>query len=194
VVEGDSFLIRVGGFDGARGDGLLTIYCGDEPSCAAGVGDCFSDNGSPTCDDEACCTAVCDIDRYCCDVEWDGFCAGEAEGLCGGTFAACVDGTGDCFTPHDEAGCEDQECCQQICLNDPFCCLTAWDSVCAESAAFECGVFAACVDATGSCFSAHRTPGCDDEECCRLVCELDSTCCSFEWDEVCVDRAAICRP
>ncbi|MFQ5430726.1 MAG: hypothetical protein ACE5E1_10485, partial [Phycisphaerae bacterium] len=47
-------------------------------------GDCFSDNGTPGCNDPVCCNIVCAIDPFCCDVAWDGICAGEAADLCGG--------------------------------------------------------------------------------------------------------------
>ena len=51
--------------------------CGG-PTC----GDCFVSNGSPYCDDAACCEIVCALDPYCCDVTWDGACAGEAVEFC----------------------------------------------------------------------------------------------------------------
>lgn len=46
-----------------------------------------------------------------------------------------------------------------------------------------------CTDAPGDCFEAHGTPGCDDPECCSLVCEADPCCCSLGWDQLCVELA-----
>ncbi len=43
-----------------------------------GAGDCCIENGSPGCDDEACCSVICAADPFCCDTEWDDICAGEA--------------------------------------------------------------------------------------------------------------------
>jgi hypothetical protein len=45
-------------------------------------GDCFSANGSIGCEYNDCEALVCAEDGFCCEVEWDGICAGEAEDLC----------------------------------------------------------------------------------------------------------------
>lgn len=42
---------------------------------------------------------------------------------------------------------------------------------------------------SGSCFVAHATPGCDVVDCCSLVCAVDPTCCTTEWDAACVKIA-----
>jgi hypothetical protein len=52
------------------------------PLCGPGAGDCFSDNGTPGCENVECCEAVCALDPFCCDVLWDGLCASEAAELC----------------------------------------------------------------------------------------------------------------
>jgi subtilisin-like proprotein convertase family protein len=44
--------------------------------------DCCFANGTPGCDDPACEAIVCAVDPFCCDVQWDGICAGEAAELC----------------------------------------------------------------------------------------------------------------
>ena len=51
--------------------------CGD-----AGAGDCCQANGTPGCDDAACCRLVCEIDGFCCGFEWDTNCALEAAQSC----------------------------------------------------------------------------------------------------------------
>jgi hypothetical protein len=48
--------------------------CGDPAS-----GDCCSIHGSPACNDEDCCDAICAADPYCCIVEWDGHCVSQAQ-------------------------------------------------------------------------------------------------------------------
>jgi len=56
--------------------------CGDPES-----GDCCVPNGSPACDDEACCNEICAGDAFCCDTEWDSICADAAVltcDVCGG--------------------------------------------------------------------------------------------------------------
>jgi predicted outer membrane repeat protein len=47
----------------------------------------------------------------------------------------------------------------------------------------------ACVDATGPCNVPNATPGCDDPECCTLVCQLAPECCVFEWSQACATIA-----
>ncbi len=39
----------------------------------------------------------------------------------------------------------------------------------------------------GDCCTAHATPGCEDEDCCNLVCGCDSFCCDVEWDINCAE-------
>ena len=41
----------------------------------------------------------------------------------------------------------------------------------------------------GACDEVNGTPGCDNFECCTLVCELDPLCCldGFEWTQDCVN-------
>ena len=49
-----------------------------------------------------------------------------------------------------------------------------------------------CGENPESCFTAHPTPGCNDEACCATLCFDGSDswfCCSVEWDQVCVDVA-----
>jgi len=47
-----------------------------------GGGDCCINNGTPGCNDAACCELVCDLDSFCCDGFWDGLCAATAIDLC----------------------------------------------------------------------------------------------------------------
>ncbi len=41
----------------------------------------------------------------------------------------------------------------------------------------------------GSCFAAHLGGGCDNAECCNLVCSDDPFCCNVQWDSMCADAA-----
>ena len=73
---------------------------------------CCSGQNSPGCDDETCETRVCQCDPYCCDIEWDDFCAGTghvpfcgAEIICPTLCACrdfCPDLNGDAFVNTDD--------------------------------------------------------------------------------------------
>ncbi|MHC4992858.1 MAG: hypothetical protein ACYTGC_17945, partial [Planctomycetota bacterium] len=65
------------------GDLLLEIDPADiVPVCGPGNGDCCAANGTPGCEDEECCEAVCGADPFCCDTEWDQICADAAADAC----------------------------------------------------------------------------------------------------------------
>lgn len=64
-------------------------YMGDQTQCAdvdcqacPGTGSCYAANGSPSCDDPACCTAVCATDPSCCSSGWTQACADLAATTC----------------------------------------------------------------------------------------------------------------
>jgi cysteine-rich repeat protein len=189
ATAGQKFLLRVGGYLGEQGDGRLTIGCNLD-ACANGTGDCLvpSPNDAPGCGDATCCGKTCDLDRFCCDVTWDATCAGEAEGVCDGSFRACGPGSGVCGTPDNTPGCDSASCCNKVCLVDPFCCLDSWDATCVDEAESMC--FLTCGIGAGDCHAAHTTPGCNADACCQAVCTDDPFCCDTNWDQMCVDKAA----
>lgn len=84
-------------WDGLCVTNVETLGCG---SCSGGggpcpgSGDCYVDNGTPGCDDAACCNAVCAADAFCCDDNWDQLCADAAPGLCGGGGGSCAPSCG----------------------------------------------------------------------------------------------------
>lgn len=190
---GESYLIRIGGFGGERGSGALNILCGEEV-CGPGSGQCTSANDTRGCDDAECCAATCAVDPFCCDVQWDEFCAGEFPGLCANSFEQCAPDAGSCARADEEnaGGCNQVECCNMVCMEDPFCCIRTWDESCAR-AAMGTSCFLTC-GGEGGCFTARESPGCQDPTCCRAVCTQDATCCEDVWDETCADIAAeTCR-
>ena len=71
------------------GVGDLTVVvlgwgeCLSDTGCGSSdAGDCMSANGTPYCADAVCCAAVCDVDPFCCEVEWDQICANQAATMC----------------------------------------------------------------------------------------------------------------
>ncbi len=51
--------------------------CGICENCP-GSGDCCQENGTPGCLNGRCCVAICAVDPFCCDTEWDSFCVDAA--------------------------------------------------------------------------------------------------------------------
>jgi len=167
--------------------------------CAVGCGSpygqsCFSPSeGTPGCNDIACCRSVCDVDSYCCEFEWDDVCAQLAFGEC--NVPDCSDpGLGDCCSPHNGPWCSDTACCEAVCAADSFCCEVIWDAFCVRGTyEFDgaCGCLLECGDVCAeSCCVPHFAPGCNDEACCDLVCDTDAFCCDTEWDQTCAELAA----
>ncbi len=187
VTAGRQYIVRVGSFLNEQGDGRLTIGCNVE-TCPPDSGDCFTVHSGNGCSDATCCGETCELDQFCCDVEWDEACAGEAQGICRGSFAACVPESGSCSIPGTTPGCDDVDCCNAVCRNDPYCCLQEWDATCVNEAESAC--FLSCGRTTDSCLSPHALPGCSDDSCCRQVCASDPFCCDTAWDNVCADLAA----
>ena len=90
------------------------------------------------------------------------------------------------------ASCD--SCATSVCAADPYCCNTAWDSVCVNEVAQYCG--------PNTCGGGGGGGGCVHSECtsgdaltsscspCATdVCQQDSYCCDTQWDSICVDIA-----
>ncbi|MEE9129430.1 MAG: S8 family serine peptidase [Phycisphaerales bacterium] len=113
------------------------------PACGVmGTGSCFdpAGNGSPFCDDQACCDLICAGDPFCCDVDigtWDEICAGLANLYCDTPPAdRCTSFLNEsCFEQHQTGGCLDETCCNAVCMIDPSCCTDFWDDMCVSMAA-----------------------------------------------------------
>jgi len=153
--------------------------CGD-----GAAGSCFVVHATPGCNDAACCAQICALDAFCCNSSWDSLCVDEAQELCAGCGAAT---SGSCFLVHANPGCNNADCCATVCDADPFCCDNNWDSICVDEAQELC---AGCGSTTsGSCFVTHANTGCNDGDCCAMVCDIDTFCCATSWDSICVGEA-----
>ncbi len=169
------------------------------PPACPGSGDCCGPHPAAGCADQGCCDAVCTTDQFCCDVTWDTICVNEAQALCGCPPPAACGGSpdGSCcaFGGLTGPGCGDAICCEAICdYVDPFCCQVQWDGACALWALQFCACPPlACSPSAGDCCwppSGNGGPGCNDLECCSLVCEqIDPFCCEAAWDAICIQIA-----
>jgi hypothetical protein len=154
---------------------ICLLSCGGSLS-----GDCLQPHANPSCNDVECCEEVCAADAFCCQQAWDELCAAMAWDLC---VSCGTPPNASCTVAHPTPGCGNAACCEAVCSYDSFCCLSAWDALCAQAAQILCVPCGA--PTAGSCFAPHG-PGCDDELCCLSVCIVDSFCCTTSWDATCV--------
>jgi len=84
-----------------------------------------------------------------------------------------------------------------VCASDPYCCNTAWDSICVSEGR-TIGKSLKCSEATGTCAHNMCSTGaalansCDSAKsnCVATICASDPYCCSTSWDSVCVGEVA----
>ncbi len=127
----------VGGRHQGTGSSCSLVQC---PACS-GEGDCCAANGTPGCDNRACCRAVHDMEPFCGLVEWDELCVELATRICGngdGTYCNQCPSSGDCCDSHSDPGCQTQTCCESVCATAPYCCTIEWDDLCALIARRTC--------------------------------------------------------
>lgn len=183
-----------GKVDGADLGILLAAWgpCRSAGCGAPDTGDCCSKHETPFCDNVACCELVCELDKFCCENHWDGFCVEEAQKFCDICPLECGSpGSGDCCAEHETPTCSDTSCCNLVCKIDPFCCESEWDSQCVSEAQDFCNVcLPPCgLPEAGDCCAVHDTPGCNDKACCFAVCDTLPACCDTAWDDLCVKQA-----
>jgi hypothetical protein len=185
---------------GAWGPAVGRPGCNDESE-----GTCCAAHPWPGCEDSACCAAVCAADPFCCASQWDAICVNAAQASCGcAPPAGCGDpGAAGCCLPGEtvpgSAGCGDAACCELICdYVDPFCCNVEWDSSCATWALQFCPACPpiACGLGTNDCCAGDlpNGPGCNDLECCLLICDMNPFCCEVAWDFICAVQATLNCP
>ncbi len=158
---------------------------------------CLVVHATPGCDDGGCCDVVCSLDPFCCDPSsgWDQSCVDAAGTECESCGEALTES---CYAAHGSPSCSHAECCDVVCLTDPFCCASEWDGVCVDQALSLCAepIEQCGADGLRPCETWSTLPGCADTDCCTTICELyDPFCCETRWDAVCVQEAiTFCRP
>lgn len=205
--ERDCFEAQTGG--GCSDADCCLAVCQVDPSCCSTVWDsncaaqaqftcttcgvnpasCYVAHPTPSCGDDNCCDAVCEIDPSCCVSSWDDSCVHLAIKAC----LSCGDlATGECLQVHDLPFCSDTECCVAVCNQDPFCCNVSWDLTCVRRAEAVCSGCGA--PNSGNCCIVHDTPYCSNATCCATICALDPYCCNVVWDYGCVQLALVWCP
>src|SRR5262245_45235342 len=59
---------------------MLAAADGSSGQCGISPNRCFAEHSGVGCAEATCCQAVCSCDAFCCNVQWDEFCAGEGFG------------------------------------------------------------------------------------------------------------------
>lgn len=194
AVSGQVYLIRFGTQAGTTFVSLAYLKRLDDDACGWPFsGSCFLSNpGIPGCDQGSCCTLICGSDPYCCHVEWDGFCATQANILCDPNPGPACPGFAEhsCYEPSSDPSCNDATCCEAVCQIDAFCCDVEWDLECVATAAAVCNAPACGQLTEQSCCEPSLFPGCNDPACCGVVCEIIPACCTVDWNQQCADTAA----
>ncbi len=137
--------------------------------CGKCSGDCCTAHNGVGCSDPDVTQCVCAMDTFCCNTQWDGICAGEAQNDCGaqcGCIPACDgkecggDGCGgSCGTCLDNAVCTPDGLCEVVCqpkCNGKECGPDGCGSTCGS-----CGANEQCT-AQGQCLCV---PNCVGKQC-----------------------------
>lgn len=149
--------------------------------------DCCAPHPAIGCTDAKVEACVCELDRFCCEEEWDAECVAKVDafgcGECDPNFDA-----GDCCTPNGTPGCDDPVQTECLCALDEFCCATEWDHVCvdllSESGCGDCS-------ATEQCCQAQPGPGCGSPGVEECVCASRPECCEQGWDAACAEAVEL---
>ncbi len=201
-------------------DGNGTAGDGCDPSCrteglendncasplAIGDGETLFDNTGASTDGpeepEACTfsdSAQVESDVWFC---YSASCGGEAvASLCGSNFDTKMAVYAGCDCPSAlPIGCSDDDCGVGV-----FDSRVAFQAVAGQfymirvggfggdqgdgTLTIRCGVDSCGPDA-GDCFAANDGPGCGDQDCCSVTCEVDAFCCDVVWDDLCSSEAS----
>ena len=181
--------------------------------------DCCVTGSAPGCIDDTVEACVCGEIPFCCESGWEEVCASAVEALgCGHCGGSADTGepppppgdtgepppgdsgelppettgevpAGGCCEILMGPGCDDMAVQDCVCMQDAYCCDTAWDDVCVgEVDSLGCGDCGGGMEPppeVSSCCSEQAGPSCDDQAIADCVCFIDDYCCSTQWDATC---------
>ncbi|TVQ56684.1 MAG: hypothetical protein EA377_01890 [Phycisphaerales bacterium] len=182
--------------------------------CTTATNDCYT-IGGPGCNDTACCQDVCACDPFCCNNQWDSLCVGPVGAAPGcSAIELCSDcgdpAAGDCCAPlgNGTPGCNDFNCCAEVCAADSACCDIEWDAPCATLAQALCNICppSSCVTCpasaiqacggcgTGQCGGCTTGTGWETAQCGDVFCgelEADAGTADEHWYELNVPAVVV---
>jgi len=110
----------------------------DTGECAVPLpycGNCAWESNGDGCENAACSAAVCAVDDFCCEQNWDDTCAAYALTICvNAATPLCSVKCGDCMAQPHGPGCEWPACEALVCDSEPQCCTEGWDEDCTHQA------------------------------------------------------------
>ncbi len=193
---GTEYIIALDGWDGASSTFNLVVDCGGGGEiCDDGVdndGDGQVDCDDPDCDQFPDCFGGNEDCFNGIDDDGDGLIDCDDVIDCQAA-PGCDYGTGDCCTDNGTPGCENDLGEDCVCAADPYCCETAWDSICADVFENQCG---------GTCGGqlpeSDCTNGVDDDndgltDCDDADCFLDPACLGPQIEFSCTPGPARAR-
>ncbi len=161
----------------------------DTTGCQVPATDCCAAHLTPGCSNAACQQSVCAADSFCCNNQWDSFCANAAD-----VNPACIGAGGTCPAPAvcGNGTVEGGESCDGANLNGQSCASQGFGAG-TLACAVGCASFnvAGCGGPTVDCCAAHSTTGCGNPGCENAICSADPFCCNTHWDIFCADAAAV---
>ena len=149
-------------------------------------GDCCSVQETPGCADPKVEKCVCEFDSFCCNVEWDALCVGEAIQFCG---AVCKEKQKE-LMPGKKKGDDKKDDGKKD--DGKKWDGKKWDGKKGDGKKDD-GKKGDPYDPTecfsGNCCVPRNEPGCEVPEIEACVCENDPFCCGVYWDVLCVGDA-----
>jgi hypothetical protein len=165
---------------------VYKVPCQEEVPAACAHGTCQT-GGALVSGCDPCVTSVCQHDPYCCQSGWDSLCVAEVGQYCGASCSTAATCSHPAYTTGTKLGASCSSCTSAVCAADPYCCNTAWDSLCVS----ELSQYAAL--AHPICSTGTKLTACSSA-CVTSVCAGDPYCCNTAWDSLCVSEvSSICN-
>ncbi|MBX7080855.1 MAG: hypothetical protein K1X88_16775 [Nannocystaceae bacterium] len=164
------------GVDEGNPGGGAACFTGIPGSCSVGVQACSG--GAVGCQQTVFPSAEICVNGI------DEDCDATADDGCGCAHSLCVNSTA------LANGCS--SCVSEVCAVDPFCCASAWDSICINEVATICADWSCTTCAHSPCLQGGALVStCDTgPNCVSTICATDPFCCSTSWDALCVGEVA----
>jgi cysteine-rich repeat protein len=183
ALGGFSLRVRFRPDDACEGQGGPCVAAA-HGSCATGTIQCSADKSTLICQPAVPGPEICGDSL-------DGDCDGIVDNGCPCGHDPCTPGVALAPDCTNSKGNRD-DCIQEICKKDGFCCGKNWDESCVGKVFSVCGS-ARCV--RGSCthpiceVGGPLASGCDGQaSCVDAICKTDGFCCTKQWDTSCVNK------